>query len=286
MRSSFSCFVVLLSLLCCTPVSADDVQFESGSMRCTWGTGLQHVIIHAETEIDVTPGTSSAWVLTAYAHRFEDGVFAWQMHYSRDLDSVLVLPNDFLTARHFTTDQLGIEIELDSSGSGIDIRIPILGTIPQLIVAGDLIELHALWVQQEPLVTMLVPDPGNPVVLQTGGGATVPEPSTGLISSSPLPEADRYERGQAISHQFILHSDPDSDESSRALLTYTLMRIRESQADELMRFAPIPYDPTSGIHSYVINTSALDHGEYRLFVDSSDGSVSYQLELQIVQPNE
>ncbi len=281
MRTALAACLVYLTL-CCIPVCAEEVRFNGGWLDCTWSLDSHYLMIQAGIDDSSIPADTYMWVLTVYSHRFEDGLFAWQIHYSEDIDSVLVLPNDFLTARHFTTLQLGIEVELAVSGTELRLRLPIHGTIPRLIVAGDLIELHALWIQQESLISMRVPAPENLAVIQMGGGASIPASESETISTSPLPEVDRFEQGQPISHQFTLQGTPAPDVLQRIVLSYTLMRLHENQASEFVRFAHISYDFDTNIYSYTIDTSRLEPGRYSLLIGSSNSELSYRMELEII----
>ncbi len=285
MRNALAACVIYL-ILCCIPLHAEEVRFDGGWLDCTWSVDSQYLTIQAGIDDSSTPAETYMWVLTVYSHRFEDGLFAWQIHYSEDIDSVLVLPNDFLTARHFTTEHLGIEAELAVSGTELNLRLPILGAIPRLVVAGDLIELHALWIQQEPLISMRVPAPENLAILQMGGGASIPGSENETVSTSPLPEVDRFEQGQPISHQFVLQGQPAPEVLQRIVLSYTLMRIHETQANEFVRFAHISYDFATDIYSYTIDTSRLEPGWYSLLIGSSNSELSYRTELAIIDPME
>jgi hypothetical protein len=226
------------------------------------------------------------WVLTVYSHRFEDGIFAWQIHYSETIDSVLVLPNDFLTARNFTTEQLGIEAELAASGASLSLRLPILGAIPRLIGDGDLIDLHALWIQQEPLISMILPGPEGLAILPAGGGASVPASESEPVSTSMLPDVGVFVQGQPISHQFALQDPLATDGLQRLVLSYTLMRLHDDRSSEFARFAHVLYNFDTALYSYTIDTSALEPGHYRLLIGASNSSSSYQMELEIVPSSE
>jgi len=280
MRTALAACVIYLFLFC-IPLLAEEVQFDGGWLDCTWSLDSQYLTIQAGIDDSSTPVETYMWVLTVYSHRFEDGVFAWQLHYSEDVDSILVLPNDFLTARHFTTLQLGIEIKSNEPGSDLSLRIPSQGPLPRLVAAGDLIELHALWIQQPPLVAMHVPAPEVLAKQQAGGGASISESESGKISSSPLPTRYRYEQGEPISHQFILEESPESDEIQRIVLSYTLMRVHEGRADEFARFAHVPFDIETETYSYRIDTTGLMPGIYRLIIGSTNTTLMFQIELEI-----
>ena len=286
MRSALvTCFAVVGVLgLLCIPVYAEELSFDGGSLTYVWSGDMQDFTIQATINRLSPPSETHTWILTLYSHRFEDGVFAWQLHFSETIDSVLVLPNDFLTARHFTTAQLGIEVQLSMLGNQLTLRLPTVGTIPHLVAVGDLIELHALWIQQAPLVSVRVPAPDALSDAPAGGGASFPDSNGGAISTSPLPEADRFEQGLPISHQFTLQEQPAPDSVQRIVLSYTLMRLHEDQANEFARFAHISYDFDSASYYYTIDTSRLAPGKYSLLIGSSNSDLSYRMELEIVDP--
>ncbi|MCK5828478.1 hypothetical protein KAH43_08150, partial [Candidatus Bipolaricaulota bacterium] len=219
------------------------------------------------------------------SHRFEDGIFAWQIHYSETVNSVLVLPSDFLTARHFTTEQLGIEAELSASGHELVLRVPILGAIPHLIAGGDLIELHALWIQQAPLTTIMLSSPGG-AVLPAGGGSALPEQGSDPVTMTLFPDVDHYVQGQSILHSFILASGPESGEAPRIVLSYTLMRLRDDQTSEFVRFAPVSYDVDTHTYSYTIETDTLEPGHYSLRIGSANSDLSARMEFWVSSPTE
>jgi len=233
MRIALTAFAAYL-ILCCIPLVAEEVRFDEGWLDCTWTLDSQYLEIRAGIDDSSIPSETHMWVLTVHTHRFEDGVFAWQLHYSEDIDSVLVIPNDFLTARHFTTLQLGIEIEFHELGNELSLRIPSQGPLPRLVAEGDLIELHALWIQQQPLASMRIPLLDNLAAQQAGGGASVPGEETQTISSSPLPSLHIYEQGESISHQFVLEKPSEPDDIQRVVLSYTLMRVHEHRANEFV----------------------------------------------------
>lgn len=281
MRASIR-LLVLFVLLCSVFACAEETSFDGGTLRCQWTPDSQTLII--EATVDGFPQSTAlpVWVLTVSCDRFEDGVFAWQIHYGEAIDSVLVLPNDFLTARHFAIGQLGIEVQMASTANGpkIQLQIPSLGIIPNLAAPGDRIDLHALWVQQSPLATITVPTLSEQLAEQAGGGASLPEAD--LVTSSPLPELSTYSLNQPIAHRFILEQENDgSDQPERIVFSYTLMRLHDGQAAEFVRFSHIAYDIDSHIYSYVIDTSRLTPGRYSLLIGSPGSDVTYQMELTL-----
>jgi hypothetical protein len=290
--------MVIAGLLALTTYALD-VPFDNGLLRINWSADGHYVTIDTRSDIPTDEDRTHVWILTVYGHRFVDGIFAWQIHYSEDINSVLVLPNDFLTARNFTTEQLGITAELSETGDRLSLRVPLLGTIPNLIAAGDLIEVHALWIQQEPLLstTLSAPDilgflPADgatsdisdmAIDLPVGGGAAIAASEEGFASSDLVPIADHFIQGTPVSHQFTLQDAADG--IPRVVLSYTLMRLLNEGARELARFAHVPYDFDTGYYSYSIDTTTLKPGSYILLINSSNSSLADQLKLEIISPD-
>jgi len=282
MRTTLSLLVVFV-LLHGVFACAEETSFNGGTLKCQWTPDSQTLIIEAAVDAFPQSDVLPAWILTVTCDRFEDGVFAWQIHYGEAIDSVFVLPNDFLTARHFATGQLGIEAQLTSTASGpaILLKIPALGIIPRLAAPGDRIGLHALWVQQSPLATITIPSLPEQLAEQAGGGGSLPA-AADLVTSSPLPDISSYSRGQPLAHRFILQQQTDgSDQPARIVFSYTLMRLHDGQTAEFVRFAHISYDVDTRIYSYVIDTSKLTPGRYSLLIGSPGSDSTYQMELTI-----
>ena len=287
MHKTLISFLIVLVLVCLS-AHAESTGSDHGSLNMTWSDDQQHLDVQVATIAPASGAESHVWILTVYGHRFADGIFAFQIHYSAAMDSVLVLPNDFLTARNFTTEQLGIETELSDDGSQLSLRLPILGAIPRLIAEGDLVEVHALWVQQEPLLSAYVPAPGvSAALLPAGGGATVPGSSIKPTSTSPLPDPRSFVQGQSIDHQFSLGDVTAlGDGLQRIVLSYTLMRLHDDRTSDFVRFAHIAYDFDTSLYSYSIDTANLAPGRYSLIIGSSNSSVSTRAELEITAPTE
>lgn len=305
MRKTTSLCAILLGLLLLT-VHAEDVPFDNGGVSIHWSTDGQFVTILSTTDVAPAEGESHVWILTVYSHRFSDGLFAWQLHYSEGMDSVLVLPNDFLTARHFTTEQLGIEATLSDTGDRLSLRVPTQGTIPNLITAGDQIEIHALWIQQPSLVSLTIPIPGALATALPSGGAggavdnqdlenspspaidAVSDPDSDVesLSTSLVPDTTSYVQGEPLAHCFAPAKQLSSDGPNRIVLSYTLFRLHDDQATEFVRFAPVSYDFDTGTYAYTINTDNLKPGHYRLLIDSSNSDLSARMEFWLVSPVE
>ncbi len=272
---------LLLLILCCASPGAEEVTFVGGHAELSWaaeGGWLEIDAAVANGEAD-----AHVWVLTVTTRRFDDGLFAWQLHLSEAVDSVLVLPNDFLTARHFTTDQLGIETALSPDGCELVVRIPTNGPIPNFVAPGDVIEFHALWIQQPPLASVVVAAADTVAVGPAGGGGDAVNTDP---AASPLPTATAYRQGDPIAHCFVLPDSPDHEDGSRAVLSYTLMAVRDGRASEFARFAHITYDAATGTYAYSIDTSSLAAGAYRLLIGSSDGTLATQMDLSIEPAND
>ncbi|RLE37747.1 hypothetical protein DRJ12_02415, partial [Candidatus Acetothermia bacterium] len=215
------------------------------------------------------------WVVTLIADRFADGIFAWQLHSSGSFESVLVIPNDFLTIRNFLPEALGIGITRSEQAGTFEVRIPKEEPVPNLVTPGDKIRIHALWIKSAPLVGFTVPESGEAPA--GGGGSAESEPGT-----DPLPAGDVFTRGEMIENSFVL-IDPETGESRMYVAaSYSLLRIWEGKADEFLRFAQIAQDPETGVLSYEIDTTRLSAGKYRLIISIGRGDERYEKTLEII----
>jgi hypothetical protein len=53
---------------------------------------------------------------------------------------------------------LRVEVVASDPGRSLSLRTPRFGPIPELVAPGDAIEVHALWLQQQPIVTASLTD--------------------------------------------------------------------------------------------------------------------------------
>jgi len=272
---SIALFVFIL-ISSSVAVQADRIAFDAGYVECGW---VNETTLVVAAQLNEVLGQNGTWVLTVIADRFDDGIFAWQLHASASYKSVLVMPNDFLTARNFLPESLDVETDLAEDGGKIEVRIPKDGPIPNLVAPGDLIRIHALWIGSEPLVEFPVPD--FTVRISAGGGGGAEE---GGIRTDPLPAGSVFPRGEKIANSFVL-IDPDTG-SPRLYVaaSYSLLRIREGKADEFLRFAQIEQDRETGLLSYEIDTARLTPGKYRLIVTVGPGEERFEKVLEIVSP--
>jgi len=268
-RSILIIGLILLSVsLTCYP---ELLRFHEGSADCGWdGEGFL-IAVRLNTPYD----QAGTWVLTLIADRFADGIFAWQLHSSASFESVLVIPNDFLTIRNFLPEALGIGITRSEQVGTFGIRIPKEGPLPNLVAPGDEIRIHALWIKSAPLVGFTVPESGEAPA--GGGGSAESKPGT-----DPLPAGDVFTRGEMIENSFVL-IDPETGEPRMYVAaSYSLLRMREGEADEFLRFAQIEQDPETGVFSYEIDTTRLTPGKYRLIVAVGTKDERYEKTLEIV----
>ena len=236
-------------------VQSTEVAFDKGSAALRWldGEVLELRIEMAEAG-DAADGLT--WVVTAVANRFADGIFAWQLHLSPQLESFLVIPNDFLTARNFSFAQLGIGVLQYEPGALLHIQIPRFGPIPELVSPGDRLDLHALWIAQAPLVSMVVPElSAGPA----GAGAEADVDLSGSVSADPLPATREFARGALIQNRFLL-------EEGFTGASLTLARKREETGYEIVRVHWLRPDPDTGIVSYALDTLGLAIGSYELVI--------------------
>ena len=242
------------------------------------------------------------WVITLLADRYEDGVFAWQLHWSPEQANVVVLPNDFLTSRAFLLEQLGIATEI--SADQWNLRIPRHGAIPELIVPGDTLRVHALWLQQDPIGSIVVPEVSLAAADPAGaGGAQPPEPlaeqpeapvaepetetetADEAPSNEPLPAQSIYGIGEPITHRFIPVDPVSGAPRIGAHATATLLRVFKDKPPDLQIYKILQPD-TDGVLDLRIETVDLATGTYELYVwiSGEEHAHSMRLELMLSDP--
>lgn len=274
-------FAVLLLLIApgTLPDTALSVDWEDGGV-CVLSVSLS----------DAADASGGVWVVTLKADRYEDGVFAWQLHWSPEQANVIVLPNDFLTSRAFTPDQLGIIAELGDEAWTL--RIPRSEAIPQLIAPGDTLRIHALWIQQEPLGSVTVPEAtvAAAAIAGAGGGQPAAPPETqvavpaGTPSNEPLPLQNVYVAGEPILHRFI----PVDPETGLARIgvhaTATLLRVFKDKPPDLLIYKILQPDG-HGALDLRIETTDLASGTYELFVWISGEEHAHSMRLELMTTN-
>jgi len=270
--------IVLLALLIVglsLTAQTERIPFDEGEIEFGWNEGGVFLVDVRLNEGEL-PATAT-WVMTLLADRFADGVFAWQLHTSEGFESLLVIPNDFLTIRNFLPAALDIEIVRSNAEGRIEIRIPRKGPIPNLVSPGDRVRIHALWIRSEPLVEFAVPERGE--AAGGGGSAKGKGPRT-----DPLPEERVFYRGETIENSFVLIDPETGKPRMYVAASYSLLRLREGEADQFLRFAQIAQDPDTGIFSYEIDTTRLTAGEYRLIISIGTGDESSEKVVEIIDP--
>ena len=253
-----------------------------------WEEGGVCVLSVALSDASVGDGV---WVITLLADRYGDGIFAWQLHWSPEQANVIVLPNDFLTSRAFLLDQLGIETEI-SSGQWM-LRIPRHGAIPELVAPGDTLRIHALWLQQEPLGSVVVPETSTAAVEAVGAGGTLPEepipesvPETESVSSvaepstEPLPTQSVYVIGEPIIHRFVPVDSETGETRIGDHATATLLRIFKDKPPDLQIYKTLQPD-ADGVLDLHIETADLSAGTYELYIWVSGEEHAHSMRLEL-----
>jgi hypothetical protein len=254
--------IVALTVTACG-AWAESTAFPGGTLDVSWA---DDATLSVEIVLDAAPAsvgnTAPMWVLTVNARRFADGIHSWQLHLGPTHQSIVVVPNDFLVTQRFTFAQLRVEVAAFEPGKTMSLRIPRSGAIPNLIVPGDPLEVHALWIQQAPLAL-----------------ARVPEPS---VASPYVPSETVYEQGTPIRHAFYLTDPATGAPPELGAATIALMRRRENAADEIVRYIYRALDPSTGLISYEFDTTNLPAGIYALVVWVNPPNVTVRQELEIV----
>ena len=242
--------------------------------------------------------SDGVWVITLLADRYEDGIFAWQLHWSPEQANVVVLPNDFLTSRAFLLEQLGIATEI--SADRWNLRIPRHGAIPELIAPGDTLRVHALWLQQDPIGSIVVPEvdlaaadpagaggvqPPEPLSEQPDAPVTEPETADEVPSNAPLPAQSIYAIGEPITHRFIPVDPETGIPRIGAHATATLMQVFKDKPPDLQIYKILQPD-ADGVLDLRIETANLAAGTYELYVwiSGEEHAHSMRLELMLSDP--
>ena len=236
---------------------ATTADFPGGTLDVSW---VDDAMLSIGVALDAaTPQTSSeplVWVLTVNAFRFGDGIHSWQLHLSTTHASVVVIPNDFLVTQQFALGQLHIDASASEPGKVLSLLVPRTGPIPELIAPGDTVEVHALWIQQEPLATLEVPEPAP-----AGAGGGDADAASG--SATCVPSQTVYAQGLPIRHAFALVNPETGAPVDRGSARIALVRVSEGAADELVSYLYLEPDPATGLVAYEFDTSNLVPGGLR-----------------------
>jgi hypothetical protein len=274
MRSVIVSLCAFAALAVCG-ARAETTSFPGGTLDVTWSDDASLCV---EIVLDAPPpqteGTSLAWVLTVGALRFPDGVYSWQLHISPTYQSAIVIPNDFLLTRRFTLQQLGIVISAWEPGRVLAVRIPRSGVIPELVAPGDSLDVHALWIQEPPLVSVLVP--ASIVASGAGAAEDFAEPA------SYVPPETVYARGATISYAFPLVEENTGAPVEGGCARIALVQVKPGLADSLIAYLYAEPEPQTGLLSYTINTADLAPGQYELIVWVSPPGVTVRQTVEIV----
>ncbi|MCX6092319.1 MAG: hypothetical protein NTX23_05590 [Candidatus Bipolaricaulota bacterium] len=255
---------------------AETASFPGGTLETVW---VDDAVLSVRVALDVAaPQTTSAtltWVLTVNALRFGDGIHSWQLHLSAAYASVVVIPNDFLVARRFSPEQLQIDTSTSEQGRLLSLLVPRSGPIPELIVPGDTLEVYALWIQQEPLVTAEVPEPAT-----AGAGGGDAGAASGSVSYVPPQTA--YAQGVPIRHAFPLVNAETGEPADQGSARIALVRVSKGLADELICYLYQEPDPVTGLVSYEFDTLDLVPGDYDLIVWVNPPGATVRQRIEII----
>ena len=256
---------------------AEMTGFPGGTLDILWAdeaTLVVHVVL--DTPAPQTTSAALMWVVTVHAARFADGIASWQLHLSPTYASIVVIPNDFLATQRFTLEQLRVEVVASDPGRSLSLRIPRSGPIPELVVPGHAIDVHALWLQQPPIVTAFLPD----VEPEGAGGG---EQEGGRDRLIPLETA--YILGAMIRHAFVLMDPATKQPALDGAALVGFVRIGGDGAGELVRYLYCEVDPETGVVTYEIDTTGLAAGTYEIIVRATPGATERRrIELVATSP--
>ena len=285
-----------------------------GTLSIGWepaGSLSIDIILDDENETSQEEG-GATWVLTGHAHRFEDDLYAWQIHLSQEFESFMIIPNDFLAARSFLFAEAGVHAESDATAGTLHIEIPETAFARPLVTAGDIVDIHAIWIQLEPLFSVTVPDqaaafsdepteaavadralPSGEEAVGAGAAHQIAEehpegsedqqavPVSDVVTHDWFPSRTVYVQGEAIEHRFTL-LDPASNEAARwATATINLLRLQDRGPSQIVLFESLTGDPYTGVFAYQIDTSSLAPGNYELIIWTSAGGESRRAGIRI-----
>lgn len=273
--------ICAILVLCACVTQAETTSFPSGTLSVFWVSDtVLSVSLSLDAPLPQTDGVSLMWVVTVNALRFADGIHSWQLHASPTHRSIVVIPNDFLVTRQFGLGQVGVEVATFEPGKALSLLIPRKGEIPELVVPGDTLEVHALWVQQEPLATVLVPEP----IPASGAGGETADPVA--EATSYVPAQTVYALGDTLAHSFPLAA-PESDASAGpGSARVALVWVRAGLADELVRYLYVEPDPATGLVSYRLDTADLTTGDYDLIVWVNPPGITVRHRIELVSASQ
>jgi len=264
-------FAMFVSVLC----MAAYVPFDGGWVEVGWENTAALVVRICLDDMLGTADDSATWVVTNLSHRFQDGVFAWQIHYSEEEESVIVIPNDFLMVHGFDLSHLGIDVLSHETGRELTLRIPRDALIPNLVSPSDLLEIHALWRQMEPIAVVAVPDFGQPFAI-AGSGGEIELAET--CAEELLPTQSVYVVGEPIDHCFVVIDSETGEPDPWATAYCEIVRCSGNRG--ILAQFEIPRSSETGAFELLIETSGYAPGNYDLCIWGSAGIECKRIEIR------
>ena len=291
------------------------LSFEAGDVSLSWQEDTLVLSISFAAE---PPAETAMLVITVKADRFVDGVYAWQLHFGPAHRSIVAIPNDFLTVQLFAMADLGVTA-VWSDACTCDVCVPCDGVISKLVAEGDSVEIHALWLQQAPIVAFHVPPQTENVqeqedVTATAGGGGEAESTPGDIFSkreteqsdsgedtqecaepeqpgteietdppttSLFPDRDTFTLGEVLRHSFAVIGD-DGSPLLWVPLSLSVMRDLGNEMMEFIQYQYIVCDDVNELYTYEIDTAAVGLGEYILMIGSPCSSYNCDMLIRII----
>ena len=167
MKTCF-CLVFISLLIITSTTAADTIANMWGTVHYGWidteTFGIQFQGSEQTRQIE-QDWPKSALLISDYAHRFSDNLFAWQVRKSAEGEVLLVIPNDFTKAQSYYPDAQPSETQKDISYSEFQLALSRVLDSHKIIAEGDLIEIHLSWGQEHLLFSFTIPGLQAPLEL-------------------------------------------------------------------------------------------------------------------------
>ena len=101
----------------------------------------------------------SILLITNYAHREKENLYAWQVRKSRDGETLQVIANDFARRRSYSSDSSAVQAGSGAPYSEFQSVIPRIFDDTKMFAEGDQIEFRLCWFTEVSIFSFTVPSP-------------------------------------------------------------------------------------------------------------------------------